>query len=606
MALFAVFVPFSGTAHAATLTFMDLDQETFTLPNGALNAITATFLDESGHTIDLGTGFLVDFEIISGPNADFNLGVRDFECFSNPTSGGTCTGIYFDNVGNGTDVICGWFSSDGDDDVYDPTGADADGGDCDTETANETEDGFDTNAVLIPGEHGNDITDVVNTTWQARTPTFLNVEPETDFSPNGSTHTLTASFFDQFGNSIDLAEEQLVDFEILGGSNANSIAGGRDLECPSNNPTVGGTCAMSYTDPAPFDANTSQDTICAWLSTDGDDDQYDPNGTAADGGDCLAEAPNETDTGLTPNGLVIPFQRGNDQTDVVTEQWVNDNSNQPPGGGINLGPITLNAEPESSSGPNGTQHQVTVTMTRSTGPVIGVVPSAQIAADGTGRAAGDVVNAAAGASPNFPAVPGAPAYSCTASNSSGVSTCTFNDPVATPTGTDTTIFFLNVGGGPGADPTDPQDAVQRTWTKAACADGLDNDSDGLTDGQDPGCEGDDSEEPVNVTRMNHPRIIGMNFSHTGFALNISGALSVTNGAFTDCISNRQLLVQHRERGTWVTKETPRTGPDGSYFASFTDRKGFYRVVADEVTMTNVTPHTEDVCLQASRTKYHKT
>ncbi|MDQ3956574.1 MAG: hypothetical protein M3285_13610 [Actinomycetota bacterium] len=307
-------------------TFLDIDPETDINPNGTTHTFTANFTDQYGDPIQLSEGQLIDFEIVSGPNTNLTPNFRDFECPSNdPTQGGSCTATYNDAVAfdpaNAVDTICAWISTDGDDDQYSPTGTPADGGGCDNETQGESEVGTDPFGNEIPGEEGNDKTDIVLKTWQARTATFVDIEPEADRNPNGTVHTLTASFTDQFGDPIELSEGQLVDFEVTAGPNTNLTPNFRDFECPSNDPTQGGTCTASYTDNVAFDAANALDTICAWISTDGDDDQYDPNGIAADGGDCDDETPDESEAGFDPNGNAIAGDEGNDQTDKVLKTW---------------------------------------------------------------------------------------------------------------------------------------------------------------------------------------------------------------------------------------------------------------------------------------------
>ncbi|MDQ4142752.1 MAG: hypothetical protein M3198_03255 [Actinomycetota bacterium] len=294
-------------------TFLQIEPETDTGPNGGIHALTATFRDEAGAPIQLSEEQLVDFEVISGPNSNLTNGFRDFECPSNnPTQGATCRASYRDGTAfdrnNSTDMVCAWISTDGDDDQYDPNGTAADGGDCDVEQPREAED--------------NDLTDVVLITWLGRLPTSLDIDPESDTNPANTVHEMTASFTDQVGHPIDLTEGQLVDAEIVSGPNTNMTGGFRDFECPSNSPTENGTCTATYGDQPSFDPANGVDVICFWISTDGDDDQYDPNGTAADGGDCDAETPDETEAGIDPFGNTVEGEKGNDITDSVTATWV--------------------------------------------------------------------------------------------------------------------------------------------------------------------------------------------------------------------------------------------------------------------------------------------
>lgn len=147
-------------------------------------------------------------------------------------------------------------------------------------------------------------------------------------------------------------------------------------------------------------------------------------------------------------------------SDTSTKTWV----------GSEEFPVTfLDAGPESSTNPNGTQHTVTVLVRNGGNPLQGVVPASVVMQDATGRSAGDVADPAGGASPNFQGgKPKPAAYQCTPSNAQGVSTCTFQDPAGTGPGTDTVVFFDDQDGEAGEpDGLDPQDAVQKTWVVPA-------------------------------------------------------------------------------------------------------------------------------------------
>ncbi|HEV2755534.1 MAG TPA: Ig-like domain-containing protein [Actinomycetota bacterium] len=149
-------------------------------------------------------------------------------------------------------------------------------------------------------------------------------------------------------------------------------------------------------------------------------------------------------------------------TDTATKTWT-------PGGTSSV--TGMDATPETATNPNGTSHQVTVTVTGASGPIQGVTPNSIIASNAAGRPAGDVADANAGTSPNAAKHSGNfNVYNCTATNAQGVSTCTYQDdaPATTPTpaGTDTIVFYVNqaAGGTAGPDANEPQDAVQKTWT----------------------------------------------------------------------------------------------------------------------------------------------
>jgi hypothetical protein len=127
---------------------------------------------------------------------------------------------------------------------------------------------------------------------------------------------------------------------------------------------------------------------------------------------------------------------------------------------------SIDAGPESSTNPNGTSHTVTVVVRDPNGfPVQGFVPDSVILPSSFGRPQGDVVDPSAGSSPNATPAGAVPsAYSCTPTNAQGFSTCTFQDSLATPAGTDTVVFFWDRSGeARRPDGSDPGDAVQKTW-----------------------------------------------------------------------------------------------------------------------------------------------
>jgi hypothetical protein len=585
------------TWQARTATFLDVEPETDTNPNGSTHTLTATFTDQFGDPIELSEGQLVDFEIISGPNQGLiglgNAG-RDFECPSNnPTQGGTCTATYTDNAAfdanNATDTICGWISTDGDDDQYDPNGSAADGGDCDVETANETEQGVDPNNQNIAGQEGNDQTDTVLKTWTApvqQPATQVNAEPETDTNPVGTQHTI--GVFSGGANNQGTTATPIRGDILPGSPNASQQTAQAEINCVIDNtagPGITFPQGQAQTHECTYTGNNAgTDTIRVFADSNGNNifDQGEPfddvtktwSGTAfaltlspdadqATAGTCneftvrvtdqqgnpvvgqivdvqqalqsAGTEPNETReiafcnpqnaTGPNPTGqggTAFGDVQGNNQgqavgqagrnttvhaevgptnnngevtfgitiNDVPTGQtatvsvraWVDtqgDNdtfdagepTDQPStktwtaGGAGSV--TTLNAEPESATNPNGTQHQVTVTMTGAAGPIQGVTPNSIIAGNAAGRPAGDVADANAGTSPNAAANQGNfNVYNCTPTNAQGVSTCTFQDPLGTAAGTDTVVFYVNQAGGgtAGPDAGEPQDAVQKTWT----------------------------------------------------------------------------------------------------------------------------------------------
>ena len=107
----------------------------------------------------------------------------------------------------GTTQLCFWTDFDTDA-VYDPNGAENDGGRCDEEALGDEGD----------GGAGWILTDIVQKSWQtAGTAAVLDLEPEYDANPTdadgGNTHTVTATAYDAFGA---VAPNVPVDFLIFG------------------------------------------------------------------------------------------------------------------------------------------------------------------------------------------------------------------------------------------------------------------------------------------------------------------------------------------------------------------------------------------------------
>ena len=413
---------------------IDCNPETDTNPTGTQHTVTCEARSATGGGGTALEGVDIDYQVTganpTGPQHGCTTGAN-----------GTCSFTYTGNNA-GNDVIQAFVNQDGN----------HTNNDCGAEATADAED--------------DDFCDQVEKTWQARTATFLDVEPETDTNPNGSTHTLTATFTDQFGDPIELSEGQLVDFEIISGPNANLTPGFRDFECPSNNPTQGGTCTASYTDNAAFDQNNATDTICAWISTDGDDDQYDPNGSAADGGDCDVETPNETEQGVDPNNQNIAGQEGNDQTDTVLKTWT---------APVQQPATQVNAEPETDTNPVGTQHTIGVFAggannqgTTATPIRADILPGSPNASQQTAQAEINcVVDNTAGPGITFP------------QGQAQTHECTYTGANA---GTDTIRVFADSNGNNIFDQGEPFDDVTKTWSGAAFALTLSPDSDQATAG----------------------------------------------------------------------------------------------------------------------------
>jgi protocatechuate 3,4-dioxygenase beta subunit len=296
---------------ASAATFLNVEAESDTNAPQTQHTLTATVRDQAGALVN---GARVDFEILTGPNAnlDGNAADADLECTTG--GNGTCTVNYTDGptnpaAPNNVDTICGWLDADNDT-GFSTAGGNEDGGDCDAETDAETED----SSIAGADTFGNDSTDRVTKAWVAVVATFLNVEPETDTNAPQTQHAVTATVRDQAGAVMSNVN---VDFEVMTGPNANidGNAADADLECTT---AANGTCTVNYTDgPANPAAPNNIDTICGWLDLD-TDNAFTPGGTTdADGGDCDVETTNETDDSSIAGADTF----GNDATDRVTKAW---------------------------------------------------------------------------------------------------------------------------------------------------------------------------------------------------------------------------------------------------------------------------------------------
>ena len=169
---------------APQAAFLDLSPETDSNPPQTAHVVTATVRDGVGNLV---SGVNVDFEITSGPNANLDTTRADRECVTG--TDGTCTISYTDAATNpappgNVDSICGWLDPENDD-VFSPFTSDAaDGGDCDVEALEESDD----SPVAGSDSFGNDATDRVSKTWQ---PPTLTVSPSSDTASVGTCNPFT-------------------------------------------------------------------------------------------------------------------------------------------------------------------------------------------------------------------------------------------------------------------------------------------------------------------------------------------------------------------------------------------------------------------------------
>lgn len=200
---------------APQAAFLDLSPETDSNPPQTAHVVTATVRDGVGNVV---SGVNVDFEITSGPNTNLDTTRADRECVTG--TDGTCTISYTDAATNpappgNVDSICGWLDPENDD-VYSPFTSDAaDGGDCDLEALEESDD----SAVAGSDSFGNDATDRVSKTWQ---PPTLTVSPSSDTASIGTCNPFTLTLLS--GSNTPTANVTL-DVEQVHSQATNNVSG---------------------------------------------------------------------------------------------------------------------------------------------------------------------------------------------------------------------------------------------------------------------------------------------------------------------------------------------------------------------------------------------
>ena len=146
-------------------------------------------------------GVKIDVENLDGANDPDNsavAGTADMNDACTTAADGTCT-VTISPVDSqiGTAIICFWADTDSDA-VFDPAGSATDGGQC---------------AELFNDPENDNLTDVVRKIWEARAVDSIDVTPDFDVNQTGTSHTATATVYDQFGDPVAGVN---VDFVITG------------------------------------------------------------------------------------------------------------------------------------------------------------------------------------------------------------------------------------------------------------------------------------------------------------------------------------------------------------------------------------------------------
>lgn len=211
---------------------------------------------DQGNERDPATGIVIDAEHEGANDPDnrgFNDSVNttaDYNDACTTDSTGTCTFNLVPAEGEvGEAEVCFWHDADndntfdGNDD--DSTGGtdEADGEECGDEDWDEGE----TDTTWGAGG-GDDSTDVVLKIWGASDELHLDARPEYDQNNQGTSHTVTATVRDDFGNPVAGVP---VDFEINGGSrndSSNQGTGSDRLLCDNKTTNSSGEVSCTYTD----------------------------------------------------------------------------------------------------------------------------------------------------------------------------------------------------------------------------------------------------------------------------------------------------------------------------------------------------------------------
>ena len=246
-----------------------------------------------------------------------------------------------------------------------------------------------------PG-NGGDKADQVEKTWENRSANGggVDAEPETATNDKGTNHTITATVYDQFGDS--LPGNTTVNFEFFSGSPSDTdgnTPGTPDMTCSTSSTS---SCSRTYTS-----NEAGRDLVCVWTNAAPNMQGNNQAGT------CDGEGRDDTDDAA--GSADAPDPR-NDDVDVVSKTWVN------------ADPATeLNCIPENATTERTSNHVITCTASNESGGVA----DTNIDVEATG--AND---------PDSSSTPGTPDFSCTTDND-GDCTVTHNGGAGNSLGTTT-------------------------------------------------------------------------------------------------------------------------------------------------------------------------
>ena len=252
----------------APTTVLDCSPEVASNPasgDGSTETYTCQLWDSKGtasttdDTTLASAGTRVDGENLAGandPDDSSAAGTVDFNDACMTGTNGACTiNIVPNEAQAGDALICFWADADSDN-VFAPAGDQNDGGGCDE--ADELTNSGTASATTIGTAERDDRTDVVRKTWVARgVAAEIDCTPESDQNIRGTTHTVTCTVVDAFGNPVAGAA---ADFDVTG----------RNAAAQNNSTTnQNGVVSFSYADSnAPLTFEGQADTIRGCIDPD--------------------------------------------------------------------------------------------------------------------------------------------------------------------------------------------------------------------------------------------------------------------------------------------------------------------------------------------------
>ena len=221
----------------------DDDDDTETNPPGQAEVYTCRAFtpgaDATTTTDDTPiSGLKIDAENLNGANDPDNSAgsttpsTVDYNDACTTGSDGTCTYSLAASEGEtGTADVCFWIDEDGDNE-FDTDGAEFDGAACDDTDSAPNGDNEDVNTNDTTNK-----TDRVQKTWASPAAEVLDASPERDSNLKGTSHTVSATVTDQFGNPLG---NQSVDFTVTG----DNVGQG----CSNVLTNASGVATCTYTD----------------------------------------------------------------------------------------------------------------------------------------------------------------------------------------------------------------------------------------------------------------------------------------------------------------------------------------------------------------------